>query len=265
ASQQDRPPPPTTPKTSDGHNAVPDELQEEPQLEQHLCSAAFLPWQERRERSDAAARSNSEQRKREYVESAPQHQERLAAQMTALQSVFQTAISEDWQHHACVSGATRLEDSPLKPLQVMQVEYISMQDRFKLTLPCYECASCNQSISPNPLSFFCWPSSQTHAQTRFDVRVLRSYARMQGSGAGGHPIPLPSYLPPVHLSAQPTPQPSSAIICQKDCSAWAAAAASFRCVAVQVAAGCGCASVHEQQQQVAVHVLQSMSSSSSKL
>ncbi|KAJ9519191.1 hypothetical protein QJQ45_007749 [Haematococcus lacustris] len=58
---------------------------------------------ERRERSDAAARSNSEQRKREYVESAPQHQERLAAQMTALQSVIQTAISEDWQHHACAS------------------------------------------------------------------------------------------------------------------------------------------------------------------
>ncbi|KAJ9528973.1 hypothetical protein QJQ45_000548 [Haematococcus lacustris] len=50
----------------DGHNAVPDELQEEPQLEQHLRSAAFLPWQERRERSDAAARSKSEQRKREY-------------------------------------------------------------------------------------------------------------------------------------------------------------------------------------------------------
>ncbi|KAJ9529288.1 hypothetical protein QJQ45_007972 [Haematococcus lacustris] len=51
----------------------------------------------------------------------------MTAQMTALQS----AISEDWQHHACASGATRLEDSPLKPLQVMQVEYISMQDRFK--------------------------------------------------------------------------------------------------------------------------------------
>ncbi|KAJ9528916.1 hypothetical protein QJQ45_000480 [Haematococcus lacustris] len=50
-------------------NAVPDELQEEPQQEQHLRSAAFLPWQERRERSDAATRSNSEQRKREYVES----------------------------------------------------------------------------------------------------------------------------------------------------------------------------------------------------
>ncbi|KAJ9527870.1 hypothetical protein QJQ45_005513 [Haematococcus lacustris] len=48
-------------------NAVPDELQEEPQQEQHLRSAAFLPWQERRERSDAATRSNSEQRKREYV------------------------------------------------------------------------------------------------------------------------------------------------------------------------------------------------------
>ncbi|KAJ9533967.1 hypothetical protein QJQ45_027064, partial [Haematococcus lacustris] len=51
-------------------NAVPDELQEEPQQEQHLRSAAFLPWQERRERSDAATRSNLEQRKREYVESA---------------------------------------------------------------------------------------------------------------------------------------------------------------------------------------------------
>ncbi|KAJ9521661.1 hypothetical protein QJQ45_008997 [Haematococcus lacustris] len=63
--------------------------------------------EERRERSDAAARSNSEQRKREYVESAPH--ERLAA----LQSVIQTAISEDWEHHACASGATRLEDSPL--------------------------------------------------------------------------------------------------------------------------------------------------------
>ncbi|KAJ9530446.1 hypothetical protein QJQ45_012420 [Haematococcus lacustris] len=69
-------------------NAVPDELQEEPQQEQHLRSAAFLPWQERRERSDAATRFNSEQRKREYVESAQQHQERLAAQMTALQSVI---------------------------------------------------------------------------------------------------------------------------------------------------------------------------------
>ncbi|KAJ9534026.1 hypothetical protein QJQ45_002015 [Haematococcus lacustris] len=77
-------------------NAVPDELQEKPHHEQHLRSAAFLPWQERRERSDAATRSNSEQRKREYVESAPQHQERLAAQMTALQSVIseQTASAK---------------------------------------------------------------------------------------------------------------------------------------------------------------------------
>ncbi|KAJ9512211.1 hypothetical protein QJQ45_012764 [Haematococcus lacustris] len=129
-------PPPTHPKVATDTDAVPDELQEEPQQEQHLRSAASLPWQERRERSDAAARSNSE-----YVESAPH--ERLAA----LQSVIQTAISEDWQHHACASGATRLEDPPPKPLQVMQVEYISMQDRFKLMLPCYECASCNQSIS----------------------------------------------------------------------------------------------------------------------
>ncbi|KAJ9520508.1 hypothetical protein QJQ45_000251 [Haematococcus lacustris] len=77
--------PPQHPKLSTDINAVSDELQEEPQQEQHLRSAAFLPRQERRERSDAAARSNSEQRKREYVESAPQHQERLAAQMTALQ------------------------------------------------------------------------------------------------------------------------------------------------------------------------------------
>ncbi|KAJ9515017.1 hypothetical protein QJQ45_017054 [Haematococcus lacustris] len=68
------------------------------------------------------------------------------AQMTALQSGIQTAISEDWLHHACASGATRLEDSPLKPLE---------------------------SISPNPL--FCWPSSQTRCD-------LRSYAQMQGCG-----------------------------------------------------------------------------------
>ncbi|KAJ9530149.1 hypothetical protein QJQ45_023434, partial [Haematococcus lacustris] len=121
---------------------VPDELPEE----QHLRSAAFLPWQERRERSDAAARTNSEQRKREY---APQHQERLAA----LQSVIQTAISEDWQHHACASGATRLEDPPLKPLQVMEVEYISMQDRFKLSVPqdgyvhCVAGDACNKPSS----------------------------------------------------------------------------------------------------------------------
>ncbi|KAJ9510249.1 hypothetical protein QJQ45_015732 [Haematococcus lacustris] len=119
--------------------------------------------------------------------SAPQHQERVAAQMTALQS----AISEDWQHHACASGATRLEDSPLKPLQVMQVEYISMQDRFKLMLPC---ASSNQSISPNPISFFCWPSSQTHAQTWYDVRVLRSYARMQGCGVSMEGVPQDGYV-----------------------------------------------------------------------
>ncbi|KAJ9533423.1 hypothetical protein QJQ45_026487 [Haematococcus lacustris] len=44
---------------------------------------AIGPANERGERSDAAARSNSEQHKREYVESAPQ--ERLAAQTTALQ------------------------------------------------------------------------------------------------------------------------------------------------------------------------------------
>ncbi|KAJ9508979.1 hypothetical protein QJQ45_028324, partial [Haematococcus lacustris] len=68
-----------------------------------------------------------------------QHHERLAAQMTALQSVFQTAISEDWQHHVCASGATRLENPHLKPLQLIQVECISMQDR-------------NQSSSPNPHS-----------------------------------------------------------------------------------------------------------------
>ncbi|KAJ9507550.1 hypothetical protein QJQ45_019377 [Haematococcus lacustris] len=84
-------PPPQHPKVATDTDAVPDELQEEPHQEQHLRSAASLPWQERRERSDAAARSNSE-----YVESAPH--ERLAA----LQSVIQTAISEDWQHHACV-------------------------------------------------------------------------------------------------------------------------------------------------------------------
>ncbi|KAJ9519901.1 hypothetical protein QJQ45_014630, partial [Haematococcus lacustris] len=118
---------------------------------------------ERRERSDAAARSNSEQRNSE---------ERLAAQMTALQPVIQPAISEDWQHHAHASEATRLEDSPLKALQVMQVEYISMQDRLKLTHPCYECASFNQSQTFSQ-AFFCWPSSQTHAQTCLNAQTYR--------------------------------------------------------------------------------------------
>ncbi|KAJ9524758.1 hypothetical protein QJQ45_024364 [Haematococcus lacustris] len=101
-------------------------------LKQARLSAVWLLPVEQASRNAGRMGKSSEQRKREYVESAPQHQERLAAHMTALQSVIQTAISEDWQHHACASGATRLEDSPLKPLQVMQVEYISMQDRFKL-------------------------------------------------------------------------------------------------------------------------------------
>ncbi|KAJ9511820.1 hypothetical protein QJQ45_004384 [Haematococcus lacustris] len=48
--------PPQHPKVAtdtDAPNAVPDELQEDPQQEKHLRPAAFLPWQERRERSCA--------------------------------------------------------------------------------------------------------------------------------------------------------------------------------------------------------------------
>ncbi|KAJ9513816.1 hypothetical protein QJQ45_020890 [Haematococcus lacustris] len=62
----------------------------------------------------------------------------------------------------------------------MQVEYISMQDRFKLMLPCYECASCNQSISPNPLSFFCWPSSRPTLKRAF----------LEALNAAHHPLAL---------------------------------------------------------------------------
>ncbi|KAJ9529147.1 hypothetical protein QJQ45_007828 [Haematococcus lacustris] len=62
----------------------------------------------------------------------------------------------------------------------MQVEYISMQDRFKLMLPCYECASCNQSISPNPFSFFCWPSS----------RPTLKHAFLEALNAAHHPLAL---------------------------------------------------------------------------
>ncbi|KAJ9532061.1 hypothetical protein QJQ45_003780 [Haematococcus lacustris] len=62
----------------------------------------------------------------------------------------------------------------------MQVEYISMQDRFKLMLPCYECASCNQSISPNPFSFFCWPSSRPTLKRAF----------LEALNAAHHPLAL---------------------------------------------------------------------------
>ncbi|KAJ9514799.1 hypothetical protein QJQ45_028479 [Haematococcus lacustris] len=62
----------------------------------------------------------------------------------------------------------------------MQVEYISVQDRFKLMLPCYECASCNQLISPNPLSFFCWPSSRPTLKRAF----------LEAPNAAHHPLAL---------------------------------------------------------------------------
>ncbi|KAJ9518448.1 hypothetical protein QJQ45_018506 [Haematococcus lacustris] len=101
-------------------NAVPDELQEKPHHEQHLRSAAFLPWQERRERSDAATRSNSEQRKREYVESAPQHQERVP-QDGYVHCVTGDACNKP-SSYAGVAKATRdLEQRTETYLQVMTV------------------------------------------------------------------------------------------------------------------------------------------------
>ncbi|KAJ9513420.1 hypothetical protein QJQ45_005968 [Haematococcus lacustris] len=84
----------------------------------------YVATSERGERSDAVARSNSEQHKREYVESAPQHQERLAAQMTSLQSVIQTAISEDWQHHACASAFLEALNAAHHPLALYPPQQI---------------------------------------------------------------------------------------------------------------------------------------------
>ncbi|KAJ9520340.1 hypothetical protein QJQ45_030324 [Haematococcus lacustris] len=173
----------------------------------------------------------------------------------------------------------------------MQVEYISMQDRFKLMLPC---ASRNQSINTSPLCTSLRSPRPSPAQQPSAKRIgggggsyrptanggptpmqlldtdLTSVSQLVGRAATGLPLargaPLvrlapggPSSVPQLAGEAAVVPLHSKCM----SSSAWAAAAASFRCVAVQVAAGCGCASVHEQQQQVAVHVLQSMSSSSS--
>ncbi|KAL6754406.1 hypothetical protein V8C86DRAFT_2703194 [Haematococcus lacustris] len=64
----------------------------------------------------------------------------------------------------------------------VEVEYVGTQSRFTLKLPCWQCTECGEQCKPNPLASFCWPSSQVYASIWYDIRVLRSYALLLGSG-----------------------------------------------------------------------------------
>ncbi|GFH26340.1 predicted protein [Haematococcus lacustris] len=167
----------------------PDDLPSEPAVPDEQSDGRGAPrrclsWKERRQRSDAAAHNNAPQRKADFVSHALRHQQLLADYQSAEQTILQSAVNYGWQLHDCAGMAAKLEESPLQLVEgeVDEVEYIGMQCRFSLQLPCWQCTACNERCKPNPLAFFCWPSSQTDARMWYDVRVLRSYGLLMGNG-----------------------------------------------------------------------------------
>ncbi|KAL6750001.1 hypothetical protein V8C86DRAFT_2545091 [Haematococcus lacustris] len=167
----------------------PDDLPSEPALPDEQCDERggpkrCLPWKERKQRSDAAAQNNAPQRKADFVSHALRHQQLLADYQSSEQIILQSAVNDGWQLHDCAGMAATLEESPLELVvgEVDEVEYIGMQCRFSLQLPCWQCTACEERCKPNPLAFFCWPSSQTQARMWYDVRVLRSYGLLMGNG-----------------------------------------------------------------------------------
>ncbi|KAL6763047.1 hypothetical protein V8C86DRAFT_2506283, partial [Haematococcus lacustris] len=154
----------------------------EPPAERRRPSC-FLPWQQRRVRVDEAAHVNAPQRKRDYLHFTERHQQLLGDFQKAEQNVLQSAVNAGWCLHSCAVHATNLKDSPMELLTSSdEVEYVGTQSRFTLKLPCWQCTECGEQCKPNPLAFFCWPSSQVYASIWYDIRVLRSYALLLGSG-----------------------------------------------------------------------------------
>ncbi|KAL6759332.1 hypothetical protein V8C86DRAFT_1329061 [Haematococcus lacustris] len=154
----------------------------EPPAERRRPSC-FLPWQQRRVRVDEAAHVNAPQRKRDYLHFTERHQQLLGDFQKAEQNVLQSAVNAGWCLHSCVVHATNLKDSPMELLTSSdEVEYVGTQSRFTLKLPCWQCTECGEQCKPNPLASFCWPSSQVYASIWYDIRVLRSYALLLGSG-----------------------------------------------------------------------------------
>jgi len=99
--------------------------------------------------------------KRRAVWHVPLHAHIKASSQQHKQQGLDQLLAESWRFHACpaLEGGAVMQESMIKPLNARKAVYFSMDHRFEIVVPKWQCACCQQEIKPQPQDVGCWGST----------------------------------------------------------------------------------------------------------
>ncbi|KAJ9514691.1 hypothetical protein QJQ45_028430 [Haematococcus lacustris] len=178
-----QPPAPGTRHQEEHGEALEDQQQEEEQQqeEQQQWSRAGgkqnRDWSERKRLEDQHWTALNNCMRRSYISNAPQMEECYSHKRMQVQSSFQSSLDVAWPSCCGVAGSCQQES--LQPRDSLPAEYVSMDYRVPVSIPCWWCTDCEQHVMPDFTLAGCFPSSPQRPSLLFSLTLMKALTVFQ--------------------------------------------------------------------------------------
>ncbi|KAJ9514693.1 hypothetical protein QJQ45_028431 [Haematococcus lacustris] len=115
--------------------------------------------------------------RRSYISNAPQMEECYSHKRMQVQSNFQSSLDVAWPSCCGVAGSCQQES--LQPRDSLPAEYVSMDYRVPVSIPCWWCTDCEQHVMPDFTLAGCFPSSPQRPSLLFSLTLMKALTVFQ--------------------------------------------------------------------------------------